>query len=61
MLLSTHHTETRQYQGGRPDTQELDRSMDAGKITFLAFAHAAHISHTQVTKQGKVNTYGGSE
>jgi hypothetical protein len=50
MLLSPHHTETRQYQGGRPDTQELDGPMDASKITYLAFAHAAHVSHTQVTK-----------
>jgi hypothetical protein len=50
MLLSPHHTETRQYQGGWPDTQELDVPIDAGKITYLAFAHSAHVSHTQVIK-----------
>lgn len=44
------HEHAGSREGGRPDTQDLGVSMDAGKITYLASAHAAHVSRTQVTK-----------
>jgi hypothetical protein len=34
------------WEGGRPDTQDLGVSMDAGKITYLASIHTTHVSGT---------------